>query len=202
MKPTDILMQEHRVIEQVLNCLEKMAEQSEEEGRLHREHAEQAVAFFRAFADQCHHGKEEDRLFPLAHERGISREGGPIGQMLLEHTQGRAAVKKMDEAIPGAAEGDPAALEAFRKGAREYIDLLRAHIRKEDECLFPMADQVLSPRDQEDLMASFEEAESTLHEPGTHEKFLEIANHLADYYGVPKVADASAGTCCHHAGGH
>ena len=125
MKPTDILMQEHRVIEQVLNCLERMVEESEEGGNLIREHAEQAIAFFRAFADQCHHGKEEDRFFPLAHDRGIPREGGPIGQMLLEHTQGRAAIKKMDEAIPGASGGDPNALKRFIEGAREYIVLLR-----------------------------------------------------------------------------
>ena len=202
MKPTDMLMQEHRIIEQVLDCLEKMVERCEEGGDLNREHAEQSIAFFRTFADRCHHGKEEDRFFPLAHERGIPREGGPIGQMLLEHTQGRAAIKKMDEAIPNASAGDPVALEGFLEGAREYIVLLRAHIQKEDQCLFPMADHVLSPADQENLMASFEEAELTLHEPGTHEKFLEIANHLADYYGVPQASVGSVGSCCHHGGGH
>jgi hemerythrin-like domain-containing protein len=203
MKPTDILMQEHRVIEQVLNCLERMVEESEEGGNLIREHAEQAIAFFRAFADQCHHGKEEDRFFPLAHDRGIPREGGPIGQMLLEHTQGRAAIKKMDEAIPGASGGDPNALKRFIEGAREYIVLLRDHIQKEDHCLFPMADRVLSPEDQEDLMASFEYAEKTLHDPGTHEKYLGIANDLADYYGVQKAMAHAGGGCCHHAaGGH
>ncbi|MCA9413182.1 MAG: hemerythrin domain-containing protein [Candidatus Omnitrophica bacterium] len=186
MKPTEVLMNEHRIIEQVLNCLEKIAEEAKANGRVHRDHAEQAIEFFRNFADQCHHGKEEDRLFPLANERGIPQEGGPIGQMLLEHTIGREAIRKMDEALPAASDGDPAGLALYLEGAGEYLQLLRAHIQKEDRVLFPMADQVLSTQDQENLMASFEQAEKELHDPETHEKSLEIANRLAEHYGVPK----------------
>ncbi len=186
MKPTEILMNEHRIIEQVLNSLEKITQEAKSNGRLNRGHAEEAIEFFRKFADQCHHGKEEDRLFPLAHERGIPQEGGPIGQMLLEHTVGRGAIRKMDVAVPAASEGDAAALAAYLQGAREYIDLLRAHIQKEDRILFPMADQVLTENDQENLLDAFKEAEQSHEDPETHAKCLGIANRLAEYYGVPK----------------
>jgi hemerythrin-like domain-containing protein len=188
MKPTEILMNEHRIIEQVLSCLEKIAQEAKSMGRLDRGHAEEAIEFFRIFADQCHHGKEEDRFFPLAPERGIPQEGGPIGQMLLEHTLGREAIRKMDEAIPAASEGEPSALDAYLGGAREYIDLLRSHIQKEDRVLFPMADRVLSNEDQENLRVAFKEAEKELHDPDTHEKCLEIANRLAKHYGVSKAS--------------
>jgi len=186
MNPTEILMQEHRIIEQVLNCLERIAQEAKTDAKVPRVHAEEAIEFFRKFADQCHHGKEEDRLFPLAHERGIPQEGGPIGQMLLEHTIGREAIRKMDDAIPAASDGDPAGLALYLEGAGEYLQLLRAHIQKEDRVLFPMADQVLSNEDQENLMKSFEEAEKELHD--THKKCLEIANRLAEHYEVPKAA--------------
>ena len=33
--------------------------------------ARKAIEFFRTFADGCHHGKEEDCLFPKLQERGI-----------------------------------------------------------------------------------------------------------------------------------
>ncbi len=59
MKPTDILMSEHRVIEQVLDCLEKILEQCTSENKLDTISAKQAIEFFRGFADHCHHGKEE-----------------------------------------------------------------------------------------------------------------------------------------------
>ena len=53
MQPTAILSQEHRVIEVVLNCLERIAAEALESGRLDRESAEQAVDFFKTFADGC-----------------------------------------------------------------------------------------------------------------------------------------------------
>ena len=69
MKPTDLLSNEHRVIEQVLDCLEKMVARSAEHQQLEEEPARQAVDFFRNFADRCHHGKEEAHLFPAWKQR-------------------------------------------------------------------------------------------------------------------------------------
>ncbi len=70
MTPTEILSGEHRVIEQVLDCLEKMIQQSVGDGRLNGHAARQAVDFFRGFADRCHHGKEETHLFPAMESKG------------------------------------------------------------------------------------------------------------------------------------
>ena len=55
--------------------------------------------FFRLFADQCHHGKEEELLFPLLEQKGIPRTGGPIGVTLHEHEEGRALVRQMGDAV-------------------------------------------------------------------------------------------------------
>jgi hemerythrin-like domain-containing protein len=64
-KPTSILINEHRIIEQVLNCLERMVEHCRETGRLEREPANETIAFFREFAERAHLAKEETYLFPL-----------------------------------------------------------------------------------------------------------------------------------------
>ncbi|MCA9450627.1 MAG: hemerythrin domain-containing protein [Candidatus Omnitrophica bacterium] len=189
MKPTETLMKEHRIIEQVLNCLEKIAEEAKVNGKLEEDQVEEALDFFKKFADACHHGKEEDCLFPLIHERGIPKDGGPIGQMLLEHKLGREAIRKMEDAIPAASEGNPIALAIFLEGARDFVQLLRSHIQKEDQVLFPMANQVLSSEDQEKVSASFQEAEKTRHDPGTHQECIGIANRLADRYDVEKVIE-------------
>ena len=63
MKPTEILSSEHRVIEQVLDCLDQIITGAERTGKLDSAAATDAVDFFRTFADQCHHGKEETHLF-------------------------------------------------------------------------------------------------------------------------------------------
>ena len=58
---------------------------------------------------------------------------------------------------------DPAATNQIAENARGYIDLLRAHIGKENNVLFPMADRALTPEDQAHLAQEFErfEAEET-----------------------------------------
>ena len=58
--PIQQLMEEHRVIEQVLAALEAAARRE-----LQFPFYEQAVDFIVNFADGCHHAKEEDRLFPM-----------------------------------------------------------------------------------------------------------------------------------------
>jgi len=58
------LMTEHRLIEQVLNCLEKVVQQAEAEKQLEKKSALEVIDFCSAFADGCHHTKEEATCFP------------------------------------------------------------------------------------------------------------------------------------------
>ncbi len=198
MKATEILSGEHRVIEQVLSCLEKIAQDCTARGRLDREPAEQAVEFFRNFADRCHHGKEETCLFPALEACGMPREGGPTGVMLHEHDQGRAHVRGMAEAIPAAASGQQEATARFVRHAQGYVALLREHIQKEDHCLFAMADQTLTAADQQKLLDAFAHVEHEHMGAGVHEKFQHVADELADRYGVARaVKSATAGCGCH-----
>ena len=50
MKATEILMDEHRVIEQVLTCLEKLADRCEAGEKLDSNSALEALEFLRNFA--------------------------------------------------------------------------------------------------------------------------------------------------------
>jgi len=106
MKPTDILMSEHRVIEQVLDCLEKILAQCTSENKLDTASAKQAIEFFRGFADHCHHGKEEAQLFPVMETSGFSGDCSPVVVMLREHELGRLYIQGMDATIGPAAAGD------------------------------------------------------------------------------------------------
>jgi hemerythrin-like domain-containing protein len=200
MKPTEILSGEHRIIEQVLDCLEKIAQSCAAEGRLDKASAEQALDFFRNFADRCHHGKEETHLFPAIEAKGFPRQGGPTGVMLDEHEQGRAHIRGMVEAIEGATAGQSEAVDRFVTRAHGYINLLREHIEKEDHCLFAMANQALTEDDQQRLLSAFENVEHEHVGLGTHEKFLSVADELADRFGVARAVANSSRSCgCHHA---
>src|SRR5262245_58779307 len=117
MKPTEILSAEHRVIEQVLDCLERMA-QGVESGHLKLVDARSALDFLRTFCDRCHHGKEERQLFPKLMERGFPRRAGPLAVMLAEHDLGREGVRAMATALDGCERGSRAALASFVREAR------------------------------------------------------------------------------------
>ena len=202
MRPTGILMDEHRVIEQVLDCLDAMAGRCAREGRLDAEAATQAIDFFRAFADRCHHAKEEDLLFPLMESRGFRPDAGPTAVMRAEHVQGRSLVAAMEAAVPGAAAGGAADLESWQRAARHYSALLREHIQKEDHCLFPMAERGLLPADMAELERRFDAVERVEIGPGVHERYLRLADALAERFGVAKcgaLSGARQGGCCGHA---
>lgn len=202
MLPTDVLKSEHRVIEQVLNVLEKIADKAGVEGKLDAESAGQALDFFRNFADRCHHGKEEHQLFPVLEARGFDPEMGPTGVMCREHENGRDLIRGMAEAVADVKVPCGTSAERFASYAKAYVSMLRMHIQKEDHCLFSMADNTLSASEQEQLLEQFEKVEAEDMGAGTHEKYLEIANALADRYGVAKVVEANghgACTCGHHA---
>jgi hemerythrin-like domain-containing protein len=193
MQPTDTLMNEHRLIEQVLNCLERILEQCATGQKLDVESAKQAIAFFRAFADRCHHGKEEAQLFPMMQANGFSGGCSPVVVMLREHELGRLYIQGMDAAIEPAAAGDTESLKWFIEHGQSYLKLLREHIRKEDICLFPAANHRLTEKDQEQLLAAFEKVEAEEIGQETHDTSLRIANELADRFGVPRAAIGQPG---------
>ncbi len=173
-RATEVLSAEHRVIEKVLDALEKLADAGE---RAAPANWQKALDFLRNFADKCHHMKEENLLFPALEEHGIPRDGGPIGMMLAEHEEGRAHVRAMAAALDNAP-GNPDAWQALRRRATSYIRLLREHIVKEDEVLFQMADGVLNGDEQKKLLREFEEHEAEEIGPGFHERYLQIAREL------------------------
>ena len=194
MLPTDILTNEHRIIEQVLACLEKMVAESLATGKLDQEGAADAVTFFCQFADRQHDTKEETHLFPAIEEGGFPREVGPTGAMRVEHEAARDHVRAMDQARDAASAGEDAALEQFAEHGQALVELLREHIRKEDHCLFPMANQAIDDQRQRELLVAFEKTDTQEVGRQAIQASLEIANRLADRFGVSRAVTPIART--------
>jgi hemerythrin-like domain-containing protein len=165
------------LILQALDALEQKLSQVENGAPTDRAYFEKAVEFIRTFADRCHHGKEENLLFKTMVDRGFPRDVGPIAVMLHEHEVGRAFVRGMAEAAASAA-ADPAAARRIIENGRGYIQLLRAHIDKENSILFPMADNVLGPEDQAYLEKEFERFEAEETGAGVHEAMLTLLEEM------------------------
>ncbi|HOF40523.1 MAG TPA: hemerythrin domain-containing protein [Candidatus Hydrogenedentes bacterium] len=180
MIPTETLKHEHDVILLVLEAVEREARAIRHAGKANAERVGKMIDFIRNFADKCHHAKEEKLLFVRLEQRGIPRDGGPIGVMLAEHEKGRAHARAVAEALPKAAQGERQAAQAVADNLMGYVLLLRAHIDKEDNVLYPMGNRVLTEEDQRSLAEAFEKVEAEDLGEGVHEKYHQLARELAE----------------------
>jgi len=154
-RSTDELKREHLFIKTALGVLDVIAARLERGEAVPGDDLDGLLEFLSVYADRCHHAKEEDCLFPALLQKGMPREGGPIGIMEEEHVVGRGLIARMREAVAGIRAGTADAGGAFGRAARSYTGLLREHIDKEDTMLFPMADEVLSSADDLKLTQAF-----------------------------------------------
>lgn len=167
---TSILRNEHEAVLSVLDALDKATFRLATSQEVPLEFFDDVLEFLTVFVDKCHHSKEEEVLFPLLGQGGIPVEGGPIGQMLLEHEQGREYIRQMQQGLALLRKNIASGREQMIMGARNYGELLRNHILKENRVLFMMADSLLQSAAQEEVARQFDEIENNKIGAGTHER--------------------------------
>jgi hemerythrin-like domain-containing protein len=192
----ETLMNEHRVIEQVLGAMETYAGQLGRGRETDRRTLADFVEFLQVFADRCHHGKEEDRLFVAMVERGFPREGGPIAVMLADHTEGRRHVAALAGIAGGEGALTPTERQAVLEHALGYTGLLRSHIMKEDQVLYPIAVRLLPAEVMDSLATEFDVFEQNLTGPGEHQRLHSLADRLVELF--PPDGSATVTPSCHH----
>lgn len=171
------LINEHTGILFGLQILEEMVRRLNSGQQAEIDDLKSIISFFKLFADQCHHGKEEGLYFPSLEAAGVKNEGGPIGQMLMEHAIGRNYIALMGKSI------DRQFLHHdFSEAATGYIGLLRAHIEKENSVLFKMGDQLLEESEQARLLEAFEVFEEQVMGAGTHQHLHEMLDQFEQKY--------------------
>jgi len=135
-----ILVDEHQNILKVASALEKECNAIDSGKKIDRDFFRNAIDFIRNYADKFHHAKEEDILFKELCKPEVNMHCNPVDQMLYEHDQGRIFVMGM---VGGLEKDDRRELT---KNARGYSNLIREHIFKEDNILYPMAEESLGSK--------------------------------------------------------
>lgn len=182
MKSTEELKNEHQGIELMLRVLQAVAKRFERGEAIPAKHLDGIIEFLTVFVDRCHHGKEEEFLFPAMENAGVPNEGGPIGEMMNEHTQGRALIVRIREALARHASGEKQAAADSAAAIHQYVELLTQHIAKENTVLFPMADSKLDARRDSELFEDFERLERERIGIGKHEAFHALLDQLQETY--------------------
>ncbi|MFQ5665253.1 MAG: hemerythrin domain-containing protein [Candidatus Binatia bacterium] len=147
MKVVSMLSTQHREVLARLAAVEAMFDAG---GR------SEGVPAFLAFLEHEvgeHFTIEEEALFPVL-ARHLGETHGPLAVMRAEHAQFRELATALRNAL------DAADVDGQHAHGRALIELLRAHIAKEDNVLFPMASRLLSPEEQREV-----DARARRHEP-------------------------------------
>jgi hemerythrin-like domain-containing protein len=196
-----ILMDEHRLIEQVLGSLETFAFNLQNGADADRQTVQDFGGFFSGFADKRHHGKEEDRLFTKMNQYGFPKDYGPVAVMLAEHVEGRSHVGILLQIGAGNGPLSPSERDAIIEHALAYIPLLRAHIIKEDNILYPMAVQAIPQAEMDAMLAEFKASEQTTEGEREHDRFRAMAERLVRSH-PPDSSRMAAGAGCGGCTGH
>ena len=154
------LREEHEVILQALAVLERVADRLAAGRPVSDSTVTGLVQFLQTFADRCHHGKEEDQLFPAMRAKGA---GGPLSVFLEEHEEGRRYLRTLATGVSPAERAT---------AARRYVAMLHDHIERENEVLFPMADELFTAEEHGALARAYEDVERRVVGTGGHERLL------------------------------
>ncbi|MFV0289493.1 MAG: hemerythrin domain-containing protein [Mangrovibacterium sp.] len=150
---TQTLKDEHQNILRVMQLAEFQCADIEAGKPIDEPFFNELFDFIAHYVDKFHHAKEEDILF----ESMLRNEGhlhcNPVPVMLYEHNQGRDFLKEMRDAL------SRMHAEELIMATRSYIDLLSNHIFKEDQVLYPMAEDAIADDEKRRINEAYQKAE-------------------------------------------
>ena len=173
-KVTDELMNEHQLILKYLDLMERYVEfsQTNDNKYLLMEKAQDFISFIHIFTDTYHHAKEEDVLFKYLQAPGVLSHCNPLPVMLSDHEQGRMYAQNMKDAL---ANND---LITLCDNASAYAQQLKAHIFKENNILYPMAEDGLSDDNKISLENEYKQIEEKLDKQAIWHEYEEKYSEL------------------------
>jgi hemerythrin-like domain-containing protein len=163
MMPIGPLMIEHRLVERMIRLLRQQLEKVGSQKKADPVFIDIAVDFIKNYADQCHHGKEEDILFRDLAKKALSDEHrGIMEELLAEHVRARKATKSLLEAKERYLNGDAAALHDIVDAITWLVSFYPIHIEKEDRQFFLPVMSYFTRQEQDAMLEEFYEFDRNL----------------------------------------
>ncbi|MEW6043881.1 MAG: hemerythrin domain-containing protein [Thermoproteota archaeon] len=138
---TESLRKDHELIEKVVKSMEVTLQLLTEGKKIPESILIPVVDFSKNFTDVCHHGKEEESLFPALEQAGMPKHMGPIAVMLMEHEMTRQIASRMEESAKKYIQTGSS--QELISDIQEYIEHMSQHLWKENNRLFVMAEMRL-----------------------------------------------------------
>jgi len=159
MGAVDIIREEHTQVARLIACLEAVASDAEARGKVNGEAATELLFLFETFIDDRHQAKEEGVLFPELLRFAGKKEEEVLSKFLADHEQEVVRLSGMRLNVLGARYGEPGCMREFVREARAYCELQRRHMTQENLELLPMAERLLTPESDADVVRGFDEVD-------------------------------------------
>ncbi|MGE5279987.1 MAG: hemerythrin domain-containing protein [Deltaproteobacteria bacterium] len=175
MLPVGLLMKEHRVIERMIVLLAQEGARIRAAKKADLVFLDAAVDFIKTYADECHHGKEENILFRDLRKKAVADDHRKMMEQLIrEHVYGRQTVAALVDARNGYAGGDGRRLQDIEKEMGKLAAFYPRHIDKEDNRFFFPVMAYFSEKEKEGMLEECLEFDRSM----IHAKYTQIVAAL------------------------
>lgn len=173
-------MIEHRLIEKMIEIVRIQIDKIKVDKHVDPEFIDNVADFIRTYADQTHHGKEEDILFRDLQSKKMSPENSKImDELIQEHKYGRMLVKELLQAKAKYQQGDIARIDTIVEKLQALVDFYPPHIKKEDAVFFPDTERYFTDEELEQMLEEFWEFDRNM----IHQKYQAVYDEAKMRYG-------------------
>ncbi len=175
--PAGVLSGEHRLIERMLELMERELEKIGRGKKPDLVFIDGVIDFATTYAHICHHGKEEGILFDKLTRKNLQAgHKQTMDELVLEHIQHRKIVINLEmarEEHMKSREGSGEAARAMITICRTLVEFYPRHIVKEEREFFTPALAYFSKKESEALVREFWDFDKYL----IQEKYLKFMDH-------------------------
>lgn len=157
MNPIGVFMAEHRLIERMVELMNRELGKIRQGGKApDLVFLDGVLDFAKTYADACHHGKEESILFDTLAMKNLSSEHKKqMDELVLDHIRNRRIINGLENAREAYLKGEPEGADSIVAVSQSFADFYPGHMEKEEEGFFPIAMDYLSRREQQEMVKRF-----------------------------------------------
>jgi len=184
----EVLRQEHRNIEKVLQVLERELTVFDRGERPDYDVLLAVIDYFRDYPDSCHHPKE-DLIVEKLKVRDVAA-AATIGNLEAEHREGARRLHNVAMTIDAVLNDQELLRQSVHDIIRDFVDHERQHMAKEERLLFPAALNALSQADWSEIALKLDDRHDPL--SAVEEKLSLLRRNISKLEGEAEASRRSA----------
>lgn len=155
--PITLLIDEHRIMERVMDVMEKLAEGIEEQRPISSDMILGNIGMLLECNDEYHYGKEEDILLPFLEEIGKNETKELIQSYITKYRENDKLLATIIDSVDEHSNGDMDATIRIMENIREFVRNVRPLYLNEDEEIFKPLKKNLTTEEMDRLSEKFQE---------------------------------------------